>query len=184
MIGSFLKNIDVFGHQVVLTLNGGNGSRQTSKLGGFVTLLIYVFVATYMSFKIVKMNEGNLDNQAKTEELIRENQITQANMSSVQPYFQIHVEDPNLLDYFDFHINQIVSLMKFESRKKFRMCTDEELFEFEVSKQEREADENLGVYYYCVDSIADFIIEPEKSLLNSTLVTLSVYYNQKYLDLD
>ena len=58
----------MFGHQITFTIKGGNGSEQTSKVGGIVTLLIYAFVATYVGIKISKMTSGSLDNVIVSEE--------------------------------------------------------------------------------------------------------------------
>ena len=62
MISTFLKNRDIFGHQVQLTVKHGNGTEQTSKLGGCLSLALYVFCLIYFSIKVIKMNGGDLDN--------------------------------------------------------------------------------------------------------------------------
>ena len=57
MLKSILQGTDVFGHQIKFTINGGNGSEQTSKIGGITTLLIYGLILTYVGIKIDKMNQ-------------------------------------------------------------------------------------------------------------------------------
>ena len=61
-IAMFLKNIDAFGHQLNLTVKNVNGSQQTSKFGGTVIVIQYLFVCVYGVFKSIKMSDGNLDN--------------------------------------------------------------------------------------------------------------------------
>ena len=64
----FVKNRDTFGHHVQFTINGGNGTAQTSKIGGFISICIYVFVATYVGIRCQKMLKGSFDNINQTEQ--------------------------------------------------------------------------------------------------------------------
>ena len=66
MIKSFLKNRDVFGHSVQLSLLDGKNKTQNTVLGGLVTMLIYIFSLTYFVIKFQKMLGGQLDNMQQT----------------------------------------------------------------------------------------------------------------------
>ena len=66
----FVKNRDAFGHQVNLTVKNMNGSQQTSKFGGAVSIFLYLFICVYGVFKSIKMSEGNLDNFSSNEEIV------------------------------------------------------------------------------------------------------------------
>ena len=69
-LSQFLQNRDAFGHKVSLNTRHGNGSEQTSRVGGVLTLLCYGFILAYMVIKAQKMTEGNLDSIASSEESI------------------------------------------------------------------------------------------------------------------
>ena len=66
MIKSFLKNRDVFGYSVQLSLLDGKNKTQNTVLGGVVTMLIYAFSLTYFAIKFQKMLGGQLDNMQQT----------------------------------------------------------------------------------------------------------------------
>ena len=66
MIKSFLKNRDVFGYSVQLSLLDGKNKNQNTVLGGIVTMLIYAFSLTYFAIKFQKMLGGQLDNMQHT----------------------------------------------------------------------------------------------------------------------
>lgn len=88
-LGRFLKSHDIFGHQVMFTINGGNGTEQTSRIGGCVALFIYAFVICYVSIKYTKMAAGNLDNYTVSEQIADFDNLGKVPLHGVVPVLQV-----------------------------------------------------------------------------------------------
>lgn len=101
MLASILKGRDVFGHHVKFTINGGNGTEQTSKLGGAVSLIIYAFIATYVGLKLQKIFQGNLDNITNMEQMADYNSLGKIYMHGLMPYISIVSLGTEILQYLE-----------------------------------------------------------------------------------
>ena len=85
MISQFLLNRDAFGYQVNLKVRGGNGQEQTSKVGGLVSLMVYMFMGVFFYIKGDKMVEGNLDNIMQTEQVVNFTEIGNVSLTGMMP---------------------------------------------------------------------------------------------------
>ena len=122
MLSTFLKNRDAFGHQVAFTIKGGNGSEQTSKLGGFITLLIYTFIATYVGIKMSKMLSGSLDNITVSQQLIDYKSVQNVYFEDLIPVVGIaSFGSSDIAKYLEINIYQM-DKNQYKPAAQFHQC--------------------------------------------------------------
>ena len=135
MISTFLKSQDIFGHQVKLTLKHSNGTEQTSKLGGFVSLVLYAFCLIYFSIKFNKMINGDLDNITIQNDSIDDTMIQNYQPKKTMPYFLFESNSKDLFkNYTRTHLIHIKD-SKVVLNNTFRECN---LSDFQQYGQEKE----------------------------------------------
>ena len=99
MLTTFIKNRDVFCHQIVFGTK--HGKEQTSILGGIVSLLIYILATVYVIIKGQKMFAGNLDIMTSTVEMTDFERHGKIKMNNLMPYLLVVARDDAIFDYLN-----------------------------------------------------------------------------------
>ena len=104
-ISDFLKNRDVFGYKINFTIREGSyKNEQTSRVGGAVSLLIYIFLINYFTHLIRKMNSGSFDNVMQMEDLLDNRTASEFQPSGLLPYIEVISNEPSSLEYIDIFL--------------------------------------------------------------------------------
>ena len=187
MVGSFLKQRDVFGHQVVFTIKGGNGTEQTSKCGGLMTILIYLFIFTYVTIKGQKMMKGSLDNITSSEELTDFEALQKVFMTNTKPMFNvISAHDMDFLQYLQIgfmHFDGYTNEVTFSNARQCNQ-TDVESYGMPNALQE-DLDElkkfNFKGEYLCFDDVDKMFVASRFLRPNQSEIHAFVSYNELFM---
>lgn len=72
-----------------LNARHGNGDKQTSKVGGALTMLVYGFMIVYVALKAIKMGGGNLDTVVVSEEVTDYAKEGKVYLHGMTPYIEV-----------------------------------------------------------------------------------------------
>ena len=182
MVTGFLKKLDLFGHNLRLTINDGNGKQQTSSFGGMVTLFIYAFLMTFIVIKVQKMQDGSYDNIMQTEDLVDINRAVR--LEGMMPYMEFNSIDPDIWQYLEIHLHQIKDL-NLTNQRVFRICKRDDLAKYGLADKFDEMD---PIYYnrvlFCVDDFDTYFVGKDPHWKRTSQVDIRVYYNKIFNELE
>ena len=187
MFGSFLKQRDVFGHQVVFTINGGNGTEQTSKLGGLTTIFINIFILTYVIIKGQKMMNGQLDNITSSEQLTDYEALQKVFITNTMPIF--NVISPFEIDFMQYVSIGFLQRDGYTGNQQYygaRECNQSDVEKYDMPNALQEDLDSLKINgfngaHLCFDDIDKLFVASRFLRPNESEIYIFINYNELFM---
>lgn len=160
----FIKNRDTFGHPVGLTIK--NSREQTSRIGGVITMMIYIFCIVNISIKSEKMFAGKLDNIIQSARLTDFEKVGRVKMKGMIPYLFVQALNEKAFQYVNIELIHVDGFTSTTTKTLFEECTQEHFSPhgdlIQLEEEKRKASEYFKDYgsskFYCVNGFSETFV--------------------------